>query len=43
MTFVAAVGQNDIVHKTISDGSFALKDKVIPTWSCAIDIQVNGK
>ncbi|KAJ8026081.1 Threonine synthase-like 2 [Holothuria leucospilota] len=36
---VCAVNGNDIIHRSISQGDFSRKEKVIPTLSPAIDIQ----
>ena len=37
---VCAVNENDIVHRAISTGDFTMSEKVMQTWSSAMDIQV---
>lgn len=37
---VAAVSNNDIIHRTLKDGDLSLDDEVHVTWASAIDIQV---
>ncbi len=40
LTFVAAVSENDIVHRAFSHGLYATTSDVKKTWASAIDIQV---
>lgn len=37
---VCAVNENDIVHRAVSTGDFTMSEKVMQTWSSAMDIQV---
>lgn len=37
--FVAAVNENDIVHRSLSQGQLTLSDEVVQTYSSAMDIQ----
>ena len=37
---VAAVTENDVVHRTFSTGDYSLNKEVLQTWATAMDIQV---
>ena len=40
LELVAAVTENDVVHRTFSTGDYSLNMEVLQTWATAMDIQV---